>query len=135
MLHSSFNSQTRFWYLSFILHSFNLTMWSAGTAKSTILEVLFFAIDYYKVWSSSRDQVIFLHVKIRVEFVWVILQDRLWLVQIAFVRMVIFKFLAQLPMDHCKHPVMSSLIVLCTNLLHSLIIWLMVSCLSPHNLH
>ena len=42
-------------YLSFFSHSFSFTLWSAGTAKSTILKILFFVADYLKVWSSGRD--------------------------------------------------------------------------------
>ena len=42
MFHSFFNSQARSRYLSFFLHSFSFILWSAGTAKSTILQVLFF---------------------------------------------------------------------------------------------
>ena len=34
--------------------SFRFILWSAGTAKSTILQILFF-VDYYEVWSSGRD--------------------------------------------------------------------------------
>ena len=42
MFHSFFNSLTRLRYLSLFSHSFNFILWSAGTAKSTILQVLFF---------------------------------------------------------------------------------------------
>ena len=42
MFHSFFNSLAKSRYLSFFPHSFNFTLWSAGTAKSTILLVLFF---------------------------------------------------------------------------------------------
>ena len=42
MFHSFFNSLARSWYLSFFSHSFNCILWSAGSAKSTILQVLFF---------------------------------------------------------------------------------------------
>ena len=47
-------------YLSFFPLSFNFTLWSAGTAKSTILQVLFFVVvvvvvDYYEVQSSGQD--------------------------------------------------------------------------------
>ena len=42
MFHSFFNSLARSRYLSFFLHSFSFILWSAGTAKSTILQVLFF---------------------------------------------------------------------------------------------
>ena len=52
MFHSFFISLARSGYLSFFSLSFNFTLWSAGTAKSTILS---FFVDYNKVWSSSRD--------------------------------------------------------------------------------
>ena len=42
--HSFFNSLGWSRYLSFFSHSFNFTMWSAGTAKSTILQVLSFLL-------------------------------------------------------------------------------------------
>ena len=37
-----FNSRARSRYLSLFIHSFNFTLWSAGTTKSTILQVLSF---------------------------------------------------------------------------------------------
>ena len=40
----------------------------------------------------------------------VIYQDRGWVVHIAFVGMVKFKFLAHFPVDHLAQPVMSSLV-------------------------
>ena len=42
MFHSFSNSLPRSRYLSFFLHSFSFILWSAGTAKSTILQALFF---------------------------------------------------------------------------------------------
>ena len=42
MFHSFFNSLARSRYLSFFSNSFRLILWSAGTAKSTILQILFF---------------------------------------------------------------------------------------------
>ena len=42
MFHSFFNSLTRSRYLSLFSHSFSFILWSSGTAKSTILQVLFF---------------------------------------------------------------------------------------------
>ena len=42
MWHSFFNPQARSRYLSFFSLSFNFTLWSARTAKSKILQVLFF---------------------------------------------------------------------------------------------
>ena len=66
MFHSFFSSQARSKYLSFFSYSFSFTLWSAGTAKSTILQVLslFFFVDYYKIWSSGRDHGIHLYVKV-----------------------------------------------------------------------
>ena len=58
MFYSFFNSLARSRYLSFFSHSFRFILWSAGTAKSTILQILFFVVvvvDYYKVWSFGRD--------------------------------------------------------------------------------
>ena len=55
MFHSCFNFQARSKYLSFFSLTFNFTHWSAGTANSTILQVLFFVVVYYKIWSSGRD--------------------------------------------------------------------------------
>ena len=54
MFHGFFNSLARSRYLSFFSLSFRFILWSAGTAKSTILQILFF-VDYYDVWSSGRD--------------------------------------------------------------------------------
>ena len=55
MFHSFFNSLARSKYLSFFSLSFRFILWSAGTAKSTILQILFLFVDYYEVWSSGRD--------------------------------------------------------------------------------
>ena len=41
MFHNFFNSLARSRYLSFFSHSFSFILWSAGTAKSTILQILF----------------------------------------------------------------------------------------------
>ena len=47
MFLSFFNSLARSRYLSFFSHSSSFILWSAGTAKSTILQVLFLFVDYY----------------------------------------------------------------------------------------
>ena len=44
MFHSFFNSQARSRYLSFFSLSFRIILWSAGTAKSTFLQILFFLL-------------------------------------------------------------------------------------------
>ena len=68
MFHSFFNSLARSRYLSFFSLSFRFILWSAGTAKSTILQILlfffFFFVDYHEVWSSSWDLAIRLYVKV-----------------------------------------------------------------------
>ena len=48
-----FNPLARTRYLAFFLLSFNFTLWSAGTEKSTIRQVLF--LLGLVVWSSGRD--------------------------------------------------------------------------------
>ena len=48
MFHSFFHSLARSRYLSFFSHSFSFILWSAGTAKSTILQVLFFLLIIIK---------------------------------------------------------------------------------------
>ena len=54
MFHSFVNSLAKLRYLSFFSYSFSFILWSAGTAKSTILQVLFFFffffffVDYYR---------------------------------------------------------------------------------------
>ena len=58
-----------------------------------------------------------------------IFQDRFWFVHIPFIRMVQLQFLALFPVDHVAHPVLYSF---CANLLHTLIMWLIVSSLSPY---
>ena len=44
MFHIFYNSLEKSWYLSFFSLSFNFTLSSAGTAKSTILQVLLFLL-------------------------------------------------------------------------------------------
>ena len=44
VFHSFFNSLARSRYLSFFSHSFSFILWSAGTAKSTILHVPVFLL-------------------------------------------------------------------------------------------
>ena len=64
MFHSIFNSYEHLYFSSL---SFNFTLWSTGTAKFTIQQVLFvfflffvfvFFFYYYNVWTSGRDQII-----------------------------------------------------------------------------
>ena len=43
-VHCFFTSLARSWYLSLFLLSFSLTLWSTGTANSTIRQVLIFVV-------------------------------------------------------------------------------------------
>ena len=112
MFHSFFNSLARSRYLSLFSHSVSFILWSAGDSKVDNFADSLFFVDYYKIWSSGRDQVIRLYIKVPQEFVCIILQDRFWVVHISFVGMVKFKFLAHFPVDQLAHPVMSSLVLL-----------------------
>ena len=47
MFHSLFNSLARSRYLFFFSHTFSFILWSAGTAKSTILQILFFFFFFF----------------------------------------------------------------------------------------
>ena len=125
MFHSLFNSQARLRNLSCFLLSFNFTLWSTGTAKPTIRQVLsfffffvfFFFVDYYLVWLSGRDLVIPLYLIISEKCVRLILQDTFWIVHIPFARMVKFQFLVQFQVDHLAHPDESNTvsILVCSN--------------------
>ena len=53
MFHSFFNSLARSKYLSFFSFSFNFIPWSAGTTKSTILQVLFLFL-FWTIIRSAR---------------------------------------------------------------------------------
>ena len=76
------NSLARSRYSSFFSLSFSFTLWSAGTAKSTIRQVHFFYVDNHKIWVSGRDLVIRLYLKFPEEFVILIPQDRFWVIYI-----------------------------------------------------
>ena len=71
---------------------------------------LFFVVDYHKIWSSGRDLVIRLYLKIPEEFVCFPLKDRFWVVDIPYVHMVKLQLLAQFPVGHLARPVVPSLI-------------------------
>ena len=113
MFHSFFNSLAR--SLSLFPHSFNFTLWSAGTAKShNSASSLFRCVvvaDYYirsrrlaEIWWSvcnSKSQW-----NLSVSFS----RDRFWIVHIPFVRLIKLQLLAQLPVDHHAHPIVPRLI-------------------------
>ena len=130
-----FNSLARSRYLSFFAHSFSLILWSTGTAKSTILQFLFFLLSF--IWSSLLAEIRWSvcmsksHRSLCVSFsrtgaglcifhlfVWSnlnFLHTSQWITLLTQSSLVIYSFYA--------------------NLLHSLIKWLIVSSLSAHSLH
>ena len=133
MFHSFFKSLARSRYLSLFSHSFSSILWSAGTAKSTILQSFFFYL------------LIIIRSGLLVEIMWsVCISKSHWSLCVSFSRTgaglrmsawsdLNFLQISQwitLPTQSCQ-----ALYSFCANLLHSLIMWLMVSSLSPHCLH
>ena len=94
-----------------------LTLWSSGTANSTA--------------STSADG-------FSLEFEWQKISSSHFLGQVlgcAFVRMVKFKFLAHFAVDYLANQSCLVLYSFFVNLLYSLIMWLIVSSLSPDSQH
>ena len=142
MAQSLFSCSTAFFYFSskvevlilfFPLLS-ELFCGPPGQQSRQFCRFLFFFADYYEVWSSGRDQVILLYDKshrslcesfsrtgaglciynLLVWSNWNFLHISQWIT---------------LPIQSCLA------LSFCANLLHSLIMWLIVSSLSPHSLH
>ena len=135
MFHSFFNSLARSRYLSLFSLFFRFILWSAGTAKSTILQILFLLLIIIRsgLLFGIRRSVCMLksHRNLCESFSrtgaglciyhlfawsnWNFLHISQWI---------------PLPTQSCL-----ALYSFCANLLHSLIMWLIVSSLSPHSLH
>ena len=140
MFHSVFNSLARSRYLSLFSNSFSFILWSARRAKSTILQVLFFFFLLLLLIMIKSGLLAEIRWSVR------ILKSHRSLC-VAFSRtgagLCIYHLLvwSNLNFLHISQwitlPTQSSLALYsrCANLLHSLIIWLMVSSLSPHSLH
>ena len=108
-------------FLVIVSFSFSLifTLWSAWTVIQW--HVLFsFLFNYNMVWSPEN-------------FRGPIPCDWFLFVHKPFGRMVKFQFLAQLLVDHLPNQLCPVLYSLCASLPHSLIIWSIVSFLSPHS--
>ena len=130
-----FDSQARSRNLSLFLHSFNFTLWSAGRAKSTILQILSFLviiirsgglteIKWFTGISKSKKSLCMLFSRkdsglcIYHLFVWSnfnFLPNCQWLTLSTQSCLVLYSF--------------------CANLRHSLIIWLIFPSLSSYNLY
>ena len=136
MFHSFFNSLARSRYLlSLFSHSFSFILWSAGTAKSTILQFFFFLMIIIRSgllaeirWSVCMSKS---HRSLCVSF------SRTG-AGLCIYHLLAWSNLNSLHISQCiTLPTQSCLALysFCANLLHSLIMWLMVSSLSPHSLH
>ena len=120
MFHIFFNSLARSRYLSLFSHSFSFILWSAGTAKSTILQILSFSfVDYYKYWSPDRDLVIRLCMSFSRVGAGLYIYHLLEWSNLNFFH--ISQWITLLTQS-CL-----ALYSFCASLLHSLIMWLMVS--------
>ena len=137
LLDSIFSSLARSRYLSFFSHSFSFILWSAGRAKSNILQVLFFFFLLIIIksgllagirWSVciSKSHRMLCESFSRTGAGLCIYHLLVWS-NLNFLR--ISQWIT-LPTKSCL-----ALYSRCANLLHSLNIWLMVSSLSPHSLH
>ena len=121
-------------YLSFFSHSFSFILWSAGTAKSTILQVLFLLL-------------IIIRSGLLVKIGWSVCISKSQSLCVLFSRtgagLCIYHLLvwSNLNILHISQwitlPPQSCLVLysFSANLLHSIIMWLIVSSLSPHCLH
>ena len=130
-----FNSLARFWYLSLFSHSFNFTLWPTGTAKSTILQVLSFLLIIIRSgrlteirWSVciSKSPRSFCVSFFRTDSVLCIDHSFVW----SNFNFLHYSLRITLPTQLCL-----VLYSFCANLLHWLTMWLIVSSLSPRNLH
>ena len=135
MFHSFFNSLARSRYLSFFSHSFRFILWSTGTVKLTILQILFFLVIIIRsgLLVGMRWFVCMLksHRSLCVSF------SRtgagLCIYHLLIWSNINFLHISQwitLATQLCL-----TLYSFCANLLHSLIMWLIVSSLSLHSLH
>ena len=135
MFHSFFNPLARSRYLSFFSHSFSFILWLAGTAKSTILQILFFLL-------------IIIRCRLLAEIRWSVCMSKSYRrLCVSFSRtgaglcinhLLVWSNINFLHISQwITWPTQSCLVLfsLCTNLLYSLIMWLIVSSLSPHSLH
>ena len=136
MFHSFFNSLARSRYLSLFSDSFSFILWLAGTAKSTILQIFFFffliiirsglraKIRWSVCISKSHRSLCVLFSRTGA---WLCIYHLLAWSNFNF--LYIFQWIT-LPPQPCL-----ALYSFCANFVHLLIMWLMVSSLSPYSLH
>ena len=131
MFHSFFNSLSRSMYLSFFSHSFRCIQWSAMTAKSTVLQMLYLFLFglLAEIWWSVC--MLKSHRSLCVSF------SRTG-AGFCIYHLLVWSNLNFLPISQwIALPTQSCLALysFCANLLHSLIMWLIVQSLLAHSLH
>ena len=140
IFYSFFKSLARPRYLSFFSFSFNFILWLTGTAKSKISQVLLFFFFFFFV--------IIIRSGCLADIKWFVCisksQGSLCVsfsrsdVELCIHRLFVWSNFSFLHNSHWITLATHSCLVsnsFCANLLHSLIMWLMVSSLSPYNLH
>ena len=131
MFHSFFNSLARSWDLSFFLLSFNFTLWSVGKEKSAILQILPFALINIKSGRLAENKWSVCMLKSH-RSLYVLFHSTD--VGLCIYHLFVSKFLHS--SQWISLPTQSSLVLyfFYANLLQSLIMRLVVSSLSSHNL-
>ena len=131
------NSLARSRYLSFFSHSFSFILGSSGTAKSTILQILSYFLLLIIIRSGLLAEIrwsVYISKSNRslcVSFTWKA-------AELCIYHLFVWSNLNFLHNSQwISLPTQSCLVLysFCANLLHSLIMWLMISSLSTHNLH
>ena len=135
IFHSFFSCLVKSRYLSFFSLSFDFTQRSAGIAKSTILQVLFFLLIIMKFCrlAEIRCSVRMSKFKRSLCMSFFRADIGLWIFYLFVWSNWNFLYNSQwitVPYQSCL-----VLYSFCANLLHLIIIWLIVSSLSPNNLH
>ena len=130
MFHNFYNSLARSRYLSFFSFSFSFILWSAGTPNSLfllliIIEPGFLAEISWSARLSKSHRSLFVSFT-RTDAGLCLYHLLLW----SNLNSLHISQWISLPTQLCL-----ALYSICSNLLHSLIMWLMVSSLSPHSLH
>ena len=137
LFHSFFNSLARSRYLFFFSLSFRIIQWSAGTAKSTILQIYFFFFFFLIKSSGLLAGIKWSVCMLKSNRSLCVLFSRtcagLCIYHLFVWSNSNFLHISQwttLPTQSCL-----ALYSFCANLLHSLIMWLIVSSLLPHSLY
>ena len=93
-------------------------------------------VNKHSIWPSGRDWVVCFYLKALKNLTYPVFLDGFWFVHIPFISSVKFWSLARFQMDNLSHlVVLTFLYPVCTSWRHLVIMWSIVSCLSPHNLH